>query len=777
MTMWSAVLDILRGDGAATYNPGGGTDLMERATVVGSGGYSTIDYTGGTLRLGESDGKWDRHAAAMRCVLTTASNLAAIDLTVIRGDEPSADHPVARLWNTGGPGGPMSARTRRQVMFARAELHGEAFAYLPERTGPESLPTGIHPIYDEVEVLVDAASDDPTGGELVGFRVVRQGRKIPLLPDEVLWLRYPHPDKPWAALAPWKAALGAVRVDRYAAKWQENELRNQARPSSVVYLGDLDERAYNAAVADYRGQVAGPGNGGKSLLVAGPKEAKVERLGMTPAEMSYLDSRAANAAEVMLAFGYRPDYFIGASTYENQRAAKVALWSDVLLEKLDVLGSEVDRQLLPDPNEEAGFDVSDVDALRESQDAVATRTVSLVKADVPTINEARAEMGLDPLPDGDVTLTEWRARIAAAYKSDSPADVPAEGPSRAAAARTALTPSTGAPSRLRVRHGGRTVWLRKVSPAATLPVATRRRDPKRVLSAYDTHERIGAAVFARLAQKQKRAALRALNKMRTSQIDGLTRHEQDHPIGRAIPSSETTAAIIALADGTPIENYDGDVGVIVEGRALHVTTLPMSATCQCARVAADSVFDASYWQEQTYAETEAWMTGTYRAGSASIADAFDLDTADFDPDVLKAMDERRAVLASTVTDTTRRVLDSSILKVAAQEGWSVDDMEQAITATFDDMETWRARTIARTETIGGFNHAAHITATASGLVLARTWMATSDTRTRPSHTRVDGETVDGPDALYSNGLRFPGDPYGPPRETVNCRCVETFDVG
>jgi HK97 family phage portal protein len=771
MTMWSDVLDILRGAGTATWSP---PPQTEGRSIVGSAA-SVYDYTGGTLRIDKEDGRWDRHAAAMRCVLTTASNLAAIDLTVVMGDEPSNVHPVARLWNEGQPGSSMSARTARQVLFARAELHGESFAYLSDVTGPGVVPSGIHPIYDRVEVLIDGMETDPAGGTLMGFRVVRNGRKIPLLPDEVLWLRYPHPDNPWGALAPWKAALAPVRLDTYAQKWQESELANGSRPSSVVYLGDLDERAYNQAKAEYVGHVAGPGNGGKSLLVAGPKEAKVERLSMTPAEMSYLDSRTANADEVMLAFGYRPDYFRGQATYENQRAAKVAVWSDVYLEKLDVLGSEVDRQLLPDPNESAGFDVSEVDALRESQDALSLRVTRLTYADVPTINEAREQMGLDPIPDGDVTLTAYRAKIKAEWEAAA-GGAAVEPPSRTALARSVVTPSAHTSTRLRVRTRGRTVRLaRGVSPAVTMPTA-RRRSKAKVLAAYDTHERIGAAVFAALAARQKRAALRALDKMRTSQIDLLTTHERTHDWTRLDPVTDASAARAGLTSGR-VENHDGDVGVVIDGRVLHVTLLPMLARCGCTRVAADSVFDASYWTQETYRATESWLTGTWRAGEASITDEFGLNFDDFDPDVLKAMDERRAVLASTVTDTTRRVLDSSILKVGAQEGWSVDDVAQAITATFDDMEDWRARTIARTETVAGFNHAAHITATASGMVTARSWLATSDARTRPSHNRVNGETVDGPDAVYSNGLRFPGDPYGPPRETVNCRCVETFDVG
>lgn len=61
-------------------------------------------------------------------------------------------------------------------------------------------------------------------------------------------------------------------------------------------------------------------------------------------------------------------------------------------------------------------------------------------------------------------------------------------------------------------------------------------------------------------------------------------------------------------------------------------------------------------------------------------------------------------------------------------------------------------------------------AEAMGIRLQKEWMATHDTRTRESHGRIDGERVDN-DAVFSNGCRFPGDPYGAPEEVYNCRCT------
>ena len=61
-------------------------------------------------------------------------------------------------------------------------------------------------------------------------------------------------------------------------------------------------------------------------------------------------------------------------------------------------------------------------------------------------------------------------------------------------------------------------------------------------------------------------------------------------------------------------------------------------------------------------------------------------------------------------------------------------------------------------------------ATADGIILAKEWISTNDSRTRHSHAMLDGAIVD-QDKKFDNGLMFPGDPNGRPEETWNCRCT------
>lgn len=117
-----------------------------------------------------------------------------------------------------------------------------------------------------------------------------------------------------------------------------------------------------------------------------------------------------------------------------------------------------------------------------------------------------------------------------------------------------------------------------------------------------------------------------------------------------------------------------------------------------------------------------------------------------------------------------------------RDGRSVDEVSAEIdvilTASGSDRWTNRARTVARTETIGAVNaglfRAAQLDAEAQGDVAPfKLWLATEDTRTRPTHRDADGQRtlLSEPFVVGTAQLMFPGDPRGPAAEVINCRCV------
>lgn len=84
----------------------------------------------------------------------------------------------------------------------------------------------------------------------------------------------------------------------------------------------------------------------------------------------------------------------------------------------------------------------------------------------------------------------------------------------------------------------------------------------------------------------------------------------------------------------------------------------------------------------------------------------------------------------------------------------------------------RAERIARTESTGAANYAALQALAAEGAT-HKQWLAARDKRTRDSHAEADGQVqpLKEPFLVGDSPLMMPGDPNGPARETVNCRCT------
>lgn len=62
-----------------------------------------------------------------------------------------------------------------------------------------------------------------------------------------------------------------------------------------------------------------------------------------------------------------------------------------------------------------------------------------------------------------------------------------------------------------------------------------------------------------------------------------------------------------------------------------------------------------------------------------------------------------------------------------------------------------------------------------GIITEKEWMSAEDSRVRASHAALNGETAK-MDEPFSNGLMYPGDPYGAAAEVYNCRCTMVTNV-
>ena len=92
----------------------------------------------------------------------------------------------------------------------------------------------------------------------------------------------------------------------------------------------------------------------------------------------------------------------------------------------------------------------------------------------------------------------------------------------------------------------------------------------------------------------------------------------------------------------------------------------------------------------------------------------------------------------------------------------------------------RSRRISRTETHSAASYGNQEAARKMNeqVKMVKTWVSSWGDRTRPSHAAAGAANgqigIDEPFIVGGHALMFPGDPKGPAKEIINCRCVVTY---
>lgn len=731
-------------------------------TVASIGGQQSL-----TLAVDAEARGYSNSAVAYRCVAAIADNGSSVPLTVRRPDGTEIEgHEVAHLFNK-RPNPLMSARVFKSLLLQQGELAGQAFVWLDRGetgTGPV---TEAHIVFDQVDVIVDKPlAQRPTTADILGFLIRRaDGQQVPVLPGEMLWLRYPHPFDALGCLAPWKAGRHAVDMDAYAREWQRSSYKNGATPSGVVYVGEMGDTDFATTKEAWRSGMQGAANAGKNLLVRGQPGSQgkggvaYQRITMTAQEMDYLESRMANADEVMMAFGVRRDVLTGGSTYENQQAAVASLWSQTIKPKLEIIGSEIDRVLLPSDTEEAEFDLSGVEALQEAQDAKANRARAAMYADITTVDEARALLGLDPLPNnlGAHTLTPYRGQFAPvqgapggdearSWDADFSRLLPA-APVVERAVEAALSRLLGQAPAVPPQRAE----LTRADDALSSPSLAD------INAAYDELEAVGVRAVRALAREQQERVLRDFDRL------------MKKPQRSSDWLAEVRAEACALAREDTVRLAPPDLDVVPAGRATDMD-VAVGPDGWEQRIRVREIFDGGYWRRQTARVLRPFVERAWRRGGVSISPSFDLD----EPAVADALRDRIDELAGQVTATTEQVLRSQLLAHGVAEGESVPELRARLQKVFANLSDFRATMIARTETVGGYSQASFLAALDQGAV-RKTWVSTDDKRTRRTHRAAQGSSVAMNKRFPLTESRWPADPAAPANQSIQCRCALTFE--
>lgn len=111
---------------------------------------------------------------------------------------------------------------------------------------------------------------------------------------------------------------------------------------------------------------------------------------------------------------------------------------------------------------------------------------------------------------------------------------------------------------------------------------------------------------------------------------------------------------------------------------------------------------------------------------------------------------------------------NTIITDGYREGLGINDVTNRVNTRFNQLESWEAQRIARTEIHGSHMMGVMNSYEDMGVEYLQ-WAAAHDNRTRDTHAKLDGEIIS-MGGIFSNGCRFPGDTNAPLSEVINCRC-------
>lgn len=303
------------------------------------------------------------------------------------------------------------------------------------------------------------------------------GKDYRLAPEEVVHFRDGlDPDNVRKGLSPLASLFREIATDDAAANWTASLLRNLGVPGVVLSPGDDTEVTPEDAALikqDFQSKFGGDRLGEPLVMTS---RTSVSVLSFNPQQMVLRELRQITEERISAVFG-TPAVVVGLgaglarSTYSNMAEAREDLYESLLVPMQRSLAADLGVQLVPDFGDpsrlKVQFDLSQVRVLQEDQNALHERARADLLAGLLTLNEARGNVGADPVDEGDVyfvpaTVTPTAPDALLAAPEPAPAPL-AEGPPPEA-------PAAEAASRRNGHGGGHTGGLVvALQPASRLP--------------------------------------------------------------------------------------------------------------------------------------------------------------------------------------------------------------------------------------------------------------------------------------------------------------------
>ena len=194
-----------------------------------------------------------------------------------------------------------------------------------------------------------------------GYEVtLSHGKTTILKPEDVVWVRRPHPLDPYLSMTPMEAAGVAIEIENFAKLYNRNFLMNDGRPGGLLVVrGMLDEEDKEELRNRFRGNLS---RAGQTTVLAADDGAEYVDVGASPRDAAYIQMRQITKEEILASFGV-PESVIGNAsgrTFSNAAEEIRVFWTETMLPHLEPIARSLDEL---DEINYVDFDTSEVPVL------------------------------------------------------------------------------------------------------------------------------------------------------------------------------------------------------------------------------------------------------------------------------------------------------------------------------------------------------------------------------------------------------------------------------
>lgn len=346
-----------------------------------------------------------------RCIRERCKAVSSVPLVVynVKDDgelEEAPEHPLQKVLDRPNPWA--SRQDLLEFWELSRMLSGDAYWHLVGM-GIEGHPEEIYYLRpDRMKVIPDAVE------KIKGYQYKIDSQEFDLEPEEIMHFLLKDPTDDYNGMSPLEAGARTVDISNEIQKWNKKFFQNAARPDGAFVTEQvLEDGPYKRLQQEVEEEYGGLDNAHRPLLLDGGMDWK--EIGKSHKDLDFPELKKLSREDICILFETPPPVIgiMENSSYNNLETARRMFWENTIIPTLDDLVSKINNDLAPryDDKIVVGYDLSDIQALKENENEKVKRIRGLVKDDIYTLNEARLELGKQETDWGNQTRTQLRNKL------------------------------------------------------------------------------------------------------------------------------------------------------------------------------------------------------------------------------------------------------------------------------------------------------------------------------------------------------------------------------